>query len=120
MISIAAVSALLVTQSSSVLEIDPLLLVQAAEVWSVLGRDANSVWPGWDPRKTPILIYFPDKQEVLINHPKPPEGFLPYTGKVRSPIGKIYLRNGKTTLASTDKTRPRRLAGFARSWLPTR
>ncbi len=112
MISIAAVSALLVTQSTSVLEIDPLLLVQAAEVWSVLGRDTNSVWPGWDPRKTPILIYFPDKQEVLINHPKPPAGFLPYTGKVRSPIGKIYLWNGKTTFSLDGQNTTMKIGGI--------
>lgn len=112
MTSLAAISALLVTQSTASLEIDPLLLVQSAEVWSVIGRDANSVWPGWDARKTPILIYFPDKQEVLINHPKPPEGFVPYTGPLRSPIGKIFVRNGKTTFSLDGQNTTTNLGGI--------
>lgn len=79
-----------------VLNVDPLLLVQAREVWSLIGRKDNPVWPGWDARKTPILIYFPGKQDLLINHPKPPEGFRKYGGPVKSSIGPIYLRDDKT------------------------
>lgn len=78
------------------LQVDPLLLVQAAEVWSVIGRKDNPVWPGWDARHTPILVYFPGKQDVLINHPKPPDGFKRYTGAVRSPIGPIFVKDGPT------------------------
>lgn len=78
------------------LQIDPLLLVQAAEVWSVIGRKDNPVWPGWDARNTPVLVYFPGNQDVLINHPKPPAGFKKYTGAVRSPIGPIFVKDGPT------------------------
>jgi len=81
---------------ADVLNVDPLLLVEAREVWSLIGRKDNPVWPGWDARKTPILIYFPGKQDLLINHPKPPAGFRKYQGRVRSSIGPIYLRDGKT------------------------
>lgn len=78
------------------LQVDPLLLVQAAEVWSVIGRKDNPVWPGWDARNTPILVYFPGKQDVLINHPKPPDGFKRYTGALQSPIGPIFVKDGPT------------------------
>lgn len=92
------ISALLLIASaqSNQLQVDPLLIVQAAEVWSVIGRSDNPVWPGWDARGTPIVLYFPGKQDVLINHPKPPEGFVKYTGPVQSPIGPIYIKNGAT------------------------
>lgn len=88
------VSAILAPQGR--LQIDPMLLVQAAEVWSVIGKSSNPVWPGWDARKTPILIYFPNKQDVLINHPHPPIGYIKYSGAVRSPIGPIYIKDGPT------------------------
>lgn len=78
------------------LQIDPLLIYQAAEVWSVIAKPNNPVWPGWNASDTPLLIYFPDKQDVLINHPKPPEGFVPYTPPAKLPFSKIFVRNGKT------------------------
>ncbi|MBS1703227.1 MAG: hypothetical protein JST12_16305 [Armatimonadetes bacterium] len=77
--------------------IDPLKLVEAAEIWSVIGNARNPVWPGWDASKTPVMVYFPGRQEVLVNHPKPPEGFERYRGAFTSPIGSIFLRTGKTT-----------------------
>lgn len=79
------------------LKVDPLMIASADEVWSIIGQAKNPVWPGWDARTTPVLVYFPDKQDVLINHPKPPEGFVPYTGAVKSLIGTIFVRDGKTT-----------------------
>src|SRR5690242_21099247 len=88
------VTLILALQQSLV--IDPLLITEAEEIWSVIGRPNNPVWPGWDARKTPILIYFPGKQDVLINHPKPPAGFTAYSGPLRTPLGPIYVRNGQT------------------------
>ena len=85
-------------QSYPAIEIDPLLLVEAQEIWSIIGQRDNPVWPGWDARSTPILIYFPGKQDLLVNHPKPPVGFMPYRGPITSPIGPICVRNGKTIL----------------------
>jgi len=78
--------------------INPLLVVQAQQIMSVIGRKDNPVWPGWDAKKTPILIYLPGKQDVLINHPKPPAGFSLYKGAIHSPLGAIWIKNGPTTL----------------------
>lgn len=89
-------SSFLLLSLQSQLLIDPLMIVQAEEVWSVIGTSKNTVWPGWDARKTPLLFYFPGKQDVLINHPKPPSDFVLYTGPVKSKLGAIYVRNGKT------------------------
>ena len=46
------------------LEVDPLLIEQAAEVWTILGRDDNPVWPGWDATTTPR------GKDVLVNAAK--------------------------------------------------
>ncbi|RYG34507.1 hypothetical protein EON81_15340 [bacterium] len=91
--------------------IDPLLLVEAREVWTLIGKPGNPVWPGWDARKTPILIYFPGRQDVLINHPNPPAGFRRYTGPIRSPIGAIYVRDGSTTFDMDGQNTSTKIGG---------
>lgn len=78
------------------LRVDPLLVAQAAEVWGVLARKENPVWPGWDATATPLLFYLPDVQDVLINHPRPPQGFHKYTGPVQFPGATIMVRDGHT------------------------
>jgi hypothetical protein len=75
-----------------------MLVTQAAEVWSLIAAKRNPLWPGWDASKTPILIYLPGKQDLLINHPKPPLGFVPYQGPVRFPGGRMYIKNGPTLI----------------------
>ncbi|MCP3915977.1 MAG: hypothetical protein GY711_10515 [bacterium] len=78
------------------LRVDPRLLAQAAEVWAVAGGEDNPIWPGWNVGDTPLLFYFPGEQEILVNHPTPPEGFEPYAGPLSFPGWKISLRNGET------------------------
>lgn len=80
------------------LKIDPLLVRQAAETWSVIAGKNNPVWPGWNASSTPLLIYMPGVQDVLINHPKPPAGYVPYQGPVRFPGGKIFVKDGPTQI----------------------
>jgi hypothetical protein len=53
---------------SGVLHIDPLLIAQAAEVWTIIGGKDNAIWDGWDATNTPLLIYLPGVQDVLVNH----------------------------------------------------
>lgn len=85
--------------SPDVLQIDPLLIAHATEVWTLLTADENPLWPGWRGAETPVLFYLPGRQDVLINHPSPPEGFIPYTGPVRFPVGNIFVRNGETLIS---------------------
>jgi len=81
---------------SPALRLDPLLLAEVVEVFSVIGADENPIWPGWDARSTPILLYFPGVQDALLNHPRPPEGFR----RVASPLlpagWTLDLRDGET------------------------
>lgn len=76
--------------------VDPLMITMVEEIWASIGK--GKVWPGWDPRSTPILIYLPGKQDLLINHPKPPPGFQKYVGPIRSTLGEMFIRNGSTLL----------------------
>ena len=76
--------------------IDPRLIAEAAEVWSCIASADNEVWPGWDASDTPLLFYLPGRQDVLINHPRPPADFSPYNGPVHFPGGDIHVRTGRT------------------------
>ncbi|MEW6367915.1 MAG: hypothetical protein AB1714_25065 [Acidobacteriota bacterium] len=80
------------------LRIDPRLIAEATEVWGLIAAQENPIWPGWNASDTPILFYLPGQQDVLINHPRPPEGFVAYDGPVRFPGGRIMVRDGRTVL----------------------
>jgi len=101
------------TESSLVnLRIDPLLIAEAAEVWTVIAAQENRIWPGWNAGDTPLLFYLPGEQDVLINHPRPPAGFVPYNGAVRFPGGRILVRDGSTILDWDGQNTSRDVAGI--------
>ena len=83
-------------QPSVALRVDPLLIAEAAEVWGLIASPNNPVWPGWDASSTPLLFYLPGEQDVLINHPRPPQGFVPYDGPVQFPHSRIFVKDGPT------------------------
>ncbi len=80
------------------LKVDPLMVVSTGEVWDVIAKADNPVWPGWNAADTPILIYLPGVQDVLINHPRLPADFTAYDGPVKSQAGPIFVRDGKTII----------------------
>jgi len=96
------------------IQVDPKLITQVDQVWKLIGRPDNPVWPGWDARETPILIYMPNRQDLLINHPRPPAGFRPYAGPLKSAIGPIHIRDGET-ITSLDGQNTAILVGGVRT-----
>ncbi len=100
-----------VAPDSSVLKIDPLLIVYANTVWEILSSDDNPIWPGWNATSTPILFYLPGVQDVLLNHPHPPEGFVRYTGPVSFVGGQAALRNGGTLIEWDGQNTSREIDG---------
>lgn len=78
------------------LGVSPLLVDAAREVWSIVARPDNPVWPGWNAADTPLLLYLPGKQELLINHPSPPPGFRPYAGPATFPGARVLVRDDTT------------------------
>lgn len=81
------------------LGVSPLLVDAAAEVWRIVARSDNPVWPGWDASGTPLLLYLPGEQDLLIGHPSPPAGFVPYGGPLRFPGAAILVRDDSTLIA---------------------
>jgi hypothetical protein len=85
-------------ESAATLRVDPLLIAEAHEAWGLIASPNNPIWPGWDASSTPLLFYLPGEQDVLVNHPHPPAGFLPYDGPVRFPGWRVLLKNGPTLI----------------------
>ncbi len=100
-----------VAQGTEPLRIDPLLLKQVETVWSVIGQDANPLWPGWNAATTPMMIYIPGEQEVLIGHPSPPDGFVRYEGPLAIPGKSMLLRDGPTTIKWDGQNTSREMYG---------
>jgi hypothetical protein len=96
---------------SAVLRVDPLLIAEAGEVWSVVASPSNPIWPGWDASKTPQLFYLPGQQDVLINHPRPPAGFVPYAGPVGFPGARVAVKNGPTLIEADGQNTHKDVAG---------
>jgi hypothetical protein len=93
------------------LHIDPRLIAEAEEVWSIIASPRNPIWAGWDATATPLLFYVPGVQDVLINHPRPPGDFRPYRGPVRFARGRIWLRDGATFESQPGQNTTRQFAG---------
>jgi hypothetical protein len=91
--------------------VSPQLIAECAEVWAILARPDNPVWPGWDASDTPLLLYLPNRQDLLINHPRPPDGFRPYTGLVRVPGASMVVRDGATIIGSDGQNTSTDVAG---------
>lgn len=103
-----------ITMSASrtpTLQVDPLLIAEAAEVWKLIASPENPIWPGWDASATPLLFYLPGKQDVLVNHPRPPEGFVPYEGPIEFPGGRIFVKDGATLIEWDGQNTSKDVAG---------
>jgi hypothetical protein len=96
---------------TATLRIDPRLILEAAEVWALVAGPENPIWPGWDASNTPLLFYLPGEQDVLINHPQPPDGFVAYRGPIQFPGGRIVLRDGTTIIEADGQNTSRDIAG---------
>lgn len=81
------------------LGVNPILVAAARDAWGVIARPDNPIWPGWDASDTPLLFYLPGHQDLLINHPRPPDGFLPYTGPLAFPGSTVFVRDGPTIVS---------------------
>lgn len=90
---------LLLPCSAAALGVSPLLVDAAVEVYGLIARPDNPVWPGWNASDTPLLLYLPGEQDLLIGHPAPPVGFAPYDGPLHFPGASMLVKNGATILS---------------------
>lgn len=91
------------SQQSNELRIDPLLLVSLKECRNISANLADKLFTGWEFRRTAVLLYKPNVQELLINYPHKPQGFSLYQGF--NPLGDdtMYVRNDTTTISFDDQ-----------------
>ena len=103
--------ALHVAQGGVDLQVDPLLLKEVEAVWPIIANADNPLWPGWDAGDTPMMIYLPGEQEVLLNHPQPAAGFKPYQGPL-APLGQTMMyRDGPTSIEWDGQNTSREIYG---------
>lgn len=95
----------------STLGVSPLLIAAASDVWGVIAKPDNPVWPGWNASDTPLLLYLPGREDLLINHPKPPEGFRPYPDAAHFPGARIVVRRGPTLIGFDGQNTSMDVAG---------
>jgi hypothetical protein len=90
-------------QNDKELRIDPSMMIALKECRHITNSLGDELFPGWDFKKTPVLFYRPNVQELLIGFPYMPKGFSVYKGF--NPLGddKIYVRNDTTTIAYDDQ-----------------
>ncbi len=70
------------------LKVDWLDFVRIAEVANLLRERGKEIWEGFTLEGVPFLLEGDEGQWVLINHPKPPRGFVRYEG----PLPKVPFR----------------------------
>lgn len=92
--------------------VDPLLIKQAEAVFQVIAKPDNPIWPGWDASDTPIMIYMPKTQEILINHPKPGPEFNAYSGPLTFGKSPIFVHTGKTQIEWDGQNTSRDIFGI--------
>jgi hypothetical protein len=70
-------------------------LKQLEETWHILDLTSTQIWPGWTTyADVPFLFLYPNGVQMLIGHPKPPEGFSLLSGvEVRGKT--VYLDRRK-------------------------
>ena len=100
------------SQPVTELKLDPLLLVSLKECRNITKSLGKELYPGWDFQSTPVLFYRPNVQELLINFPHRPEGFVEYTGT--SPLGgeTIYVRDDSTIFSIDDQNTSTEIDGI--------
>ncbi len=92
--------------------VDPLLIKQAEAVFQVIASPDNPIWPGWDATDTPIMIYLPNTQEILINHPQPGPEFNAYAGPLKFGNSAIFVHSGKTQIEWDGQNTSRDIFGI--------
>jgi hypothetical protein len=94
------------------LKIDPLLLVSLNECRNIARQLGPALFPGWQFAKTPVLFYRPNVQEVLVNFPHQPKGFLRYHGFNPLHDSTVYVRNGATLFSIDDQNTSSEIDGI--------
>ena len=94
------------------LRLDPLMLGSVREYRNIIRTIGPDIFPGWRANDTPILLYRPGVQDILIGAPHRPPGYAPYAGPVSLAGETIYARNDSTLMDLDDQNTSTDLDGI--------
>lgn len=100
-------------QTINKLKINPLQLISFKEARNITNTLGNELFPGYDFTKIPSLFYRPKVQELLINYPHMPKGFLLYKGFNPLPNETVYARNDSTVFNADDQNTSIKIEGIS-------
>lgn len=76
---------------------DQELLAGLAEAYQLSRQKGDAVWRGFNLHKRPLALYDRNRVAFLVNHPKPPKGFVKLEEATPLPLGvPVYVRYGRT------------------------
>lgn len=76
---------------------DKELLAGLAEAYHLSREKGGQVWAGFDLHKRPLALYDRGRVAFLINHPKPPKGFVKVNQETPLPLNApVYVRYGRS------------------------
>jgi hypothetical protein len=77
---------------------DKELLAGLAEAYHLSREKGGQVWAGFELHKRPLALYDRGRVAFLINHPKPPKGFVKFTQATPLSLNApIYVRYGRSS-----------------------
>lgn len=88
--------------AASLTPVDQKVFAALAEARAVSVETKGAIWPGFD-LGGPVAIYQPGRGGFLINHPKPPAGFVAVPNVPASLKGRVFVRWGN--VPEFDKAR---------------
>ncbi|MEW5702749.1 MAG: hypothetical protein AB1792_11040 [Candidatus Zixiibacteriota bacterium] len=74
---------------------DSTYLAYMREIFHLSRALGDSIWPGLDYNRVPILLYRPDSIAFLFNHPNPPPEFEPAIGLPWAFQNPVYVHRGR-------------------------
>ena len=76
---------------------DQELLAGLAEAYHLSREKGDSVWRGFALHKRPLVLFDRNRVAFLINHPKPPKGFVAFTPPTPLPLETpLFVRYGRS------------------------
>ncbi|MEM2568035.1 MAG: hypothetical protein QXH20_06150 [Candidatus Bathyarchaeia archaeon] len=87
------------------LKVDWLDFIRIAEIANLLKAKGKEVWKGFTLEGIPFLLEGDKGQWVLVNHPKPPKGFVRYEGPLPKVPFKmeVYVGEGRERVGRRDE-----------------
>lgn len=76
---------------------DKQLLAGLAEAYHLSQTKGHAIWPGFELERRPVALYDRNRVAFLLNHPRPPKGFVKLASPLPLPLATpVYVRYGRS------------------------